>query len=149
MQICDILLRISPSESSNTTIGRQNVTPAEIAVLRHMKGPNSVIFNGNLRDVKRSSAAEGQRLQAVHGASFSDLFPGMSPTLPLFFDQVEFDTSHVPSGDPYVPAPDETPVLELLTEEPEDDETVSTEAVAPTVKPRAARKTARQRETFA
>jgi hypothetical protein len=145
MQICDILLRISPSESSNTTIIRQNVTPAEIAVLRHMKGPNCVSFNGNLREIQRGSATEGQRLQSVHGSAFTELFPGMSPTLPLFFEQVEFDISHIPNGDPYVPAPDEAPILEEAIVD-----TISPDlAVAEPVKHKASKRNAKQRETFA
>ena len=145
MQICDILLRISPSESSNTTIIRQNVTPAEIAVLRHMKGPNCASFNGNLREIQRGSATEGQRLQAVHGSAFAELFPGMSPTLPLFFEQVEFDVSRIPSGDPYVPAPDEAPILEEAIVN-----TISPDlAVAEPVKHKASKRNAKQRETFA
>jgi hypothetical protein len=145
MQLCDILLRISPSESSNTTIGRLNVTPAEIAVLRHMKGPNAVIFNGNLREVQRSSAAEGQRLQAVHGSAFAALFPGMAPSLPLTFDQVEFDTSHIPVGDPYVPAPDEAPVLESLLVDGGSEQAV---AAPKAPRPKAAKRAPKQRETF-
>ncbi|CAB4163738.1 hypothetical protein UFOVP806_45 [uncultured Caudovirales phage] len=147
MQICDILLRISPAESSNTTIGRQNVTPAEIAVLRHMKGPNAVTFNGNLREVKRSSAAEGQRLQAVHGSAFTDLFPGMSPSLPQSFDQVEFDVTHIPAGDPYVPGPDEAPILESPLSDDEPPMPSANPSTAVRTKP--GKRAAKQRETFA
>jgi hypothetical protein len=149
MQICDILLRISPSESSNTTIGRLNVTPAEVAILRHMKGPNAVTFNGNLREVHRSSAAEGQRLQAVHGSAFAELFPGMSPALPSTFDQVELGTSHVPVGDPYVPAPDEAPALEsLLVGESVDGSRLAENGLLESNVSRAKKRTPKKRETF-
>lgn len=115
MHICDIILRISSTDGALNEIPRYNVTPAEVVLLREIKGENAVRFNGNLRDVNRSNPVEINRLQGAYGATFLKLFPGRTPFLPRTFNDVDLDTSRIMELTPYVPAPDEATDTEVFT----------------------------------
>lgn len=152
MQICDIILRISPTDGALTEIPRSNVTPAEVVILRETKGDNSVRFNGNLRQVNRSNGAEINRLQSAYGTSFEKIFPGRSPFIPKDFSDVDLDTTRIMEMTPYVPSPDEAPELEEFT--PIDDAVevvpmTSVTTLVPTAKVRKTRARAiKPREDF-
>lgn len=144
MQICDVIIRISEASNATTTTVRHNVTPAEVRVLRFIKGENTVLFNGNLRSVQRSSQAEVNRLVSAHGDAFYKVFAVGAANLPLTFAEAPLDTSRIIEVDPYVPAPDEAQLLEVFTED--DIAPVTTDA--PPLVDTKKRKTSRKTEDF-
>lgn len=116
IEICDIIIRVSSEATATTTTTRSNVSPAEVAILRQAKGANSIFYNGNLRLANRQIGTEVARLQQVHGAAFTAIFPGLSPVIPTTFDQIGLDTSKPFEGEPYVPHPDEAQKIEEVEE---------------------------------
>lgn len=148
MQICDVIIRLSDSATATTNTPRRNVTPAEVQVLRHIKGDNTVFFNGNVRNVNRSAQAEANRLVAAHGGAFYKVFAIGSAALPQTFAEVGLNTSKIIETDPYVPAPDETPLLETFDEDGEPTEEIVVAANPVVVKKPSRKKAARPVEDF-
>ena len=86
MQLANILLRLAGD--TGNTVPKYDVTPSEIAVLRHIHGDEAVIDVEPTGDVKRTSRAERERLSERYGRigpngtfvsrAVDDLFPGVA-----------------------------------------------------------------------
>lgn len=98
MQLCDIQLRIAGS--LNHVVPKQDVTPAEILVLRRLHGDDAVIDIRPTRQDKRQHSFEWDRLVAMYGQNGSsstdgqsvllnDLFPGAIKKLPVSLAEIE------------------------------------------------------------
>jgi hypothetical protein len=104
MQTCTCEIMLGGNVKSTTLL--QNVTPAEVQILRRVHGPNSVIFRGERDEIKRGTAKEVERLTEKYRTSdpnlmgakipvFSTVFPGASPVLPLRFSEIGFGAAEV------------------------------------------------------
>lgn len=70
MQICDCTVRLGGSVLH--TVRKVDVTPAEIAILQHLHGEDSVVEITRKRMSKRSHALELARLDAIYYADRTD-----------------------------------------------------------------------------
>jgi hypothetical protein len=117
---CEVCL----SGSILNIVPKQNVTPAEVLVLRALHGPESVIYIKLTGSDRRPHKAEYERLASVYGHTenhegvrvFYKIFPeSYDPKLPTTFKEIGVDFSdEIPQAVPNIPdAEDE--------ELPEDD----------------------------
>lgn len=92
MEICDIMLRLAGS--NDNIVPKLDVTPAEILILRHLHGADSVFNIRPKGSDKRTHAGEWERLKGIYGRngqSTSDgstvmldsIFPGAIKQLPV------------------------------------------------------------------
>ena len=99
MQTCTVEVLLG-GNVKNTAI-LQNVTPAEVQILRQLHGLNSVQFRGERDEAKHRHSEEVERLRdkyrtsdpTIMGAKipvFDRVFPGVSPKLPIRFSEINF-----------------------------------------------------------
>jgi hypothetical protein len=94
--IVEILLN---GNIQHTTTRR--VTPAEIVVLRHIHGDDSVVLPLEIESIKRSNTDEVNRLKAIYGDDvFKAVFPGAMPKVPTDLSEVGVDTGAKPKDEP-------------------------------------------------
>ncbi|CAB4139232.1 hypothetical protein UFOVP807_12 [uncultured Caudovirales phage] len=85
--IVEILLN---GNIQHTTTRR--VTPAEIVMLRHIHGSDSVVAPVDVESIKRSNADEVSRLKSVYGDDvFKQVFPGAMPKVPSDLSEVNVE----------------------------------------------------------
>jgi len=77
---CDV----NHAGSRDMRIHKAEVTPAEIVVLRHLHGVESITGVVKTREGKVQQVVERERLRRIYGALvFAALFPGAVPRMPL------------------------------------------------------------------
>lgn len=115
MQICDADVRIG--DSNNHVVPKQDLTPAEILVLREIHGPAAVINIRPTGSENRNHQAEFERLRERYGKAgamsaegkpsvvLDRLFPGAVKQLPLRL--ADIGLGHVDRPEPAAPAPSE------------------------------------------
>ena len=93
MQICTCEVRLN--DSAAHTVPKVDVTPAEILVLQAIHGPSAVVNITPVKQDRRPSSEEWDRLKANYGrapdglmdagngALLEKLFPGAMPKLPI------------------------------------------------------------------
>lgn len=87
MQIVDAEIQLSGSIKN--TVMRTGVTPAEIVLLRHIHGHESVVNVRPRKNDKRPHEGEVDRLKARYGsAKFSEVFTGFVPKLPVYLKDI-------------------------------------------------------------
>jgi len=98
MQLSDIDLRLGGAVTS--VVPKQDVTPAEILILREIHGADSVVNIRPTRMDKRSHAQEWDRLVSRYGGNGASspsgagvvldrLFPGAIKRLPVHLAEIE------------------------------------------------------------
>jgi hypothetical protein len=94
--IVEILLN---GNIQHTTTRR--VTPAEIVVLRHIHGDDSVVAPLEIESIKRSNTDEVNRLKSVYGDDvFKAVFPGAMPKVPTDLSEVGVEIGAKPKDEP-------------------------------------------------
>lgn len=87
MQLANCHVRLGGDMANE--IFKARVTPAEVLVLRHLHGPDSVVKLQPLGMDKRAHAGELDRLKAEYSAKVvGDTFPGAYPQLPVSFKDI-------------------------------------------------------------
>lgn len=93
MQLASVIVRIE--DNVNHAVPKQNVTPAEIIVLRHIHGENAVVEIRATGSKGISHQEEFQRLKTIYGSAgamsaeqkpgvvLDQLFPGAMKKLPV------------------------------------------------------------------
>lgn len=76
--------KVNHAGDRNTQIFKEQVTPAEIVMLRAIHGADAVTGVAKTREGKVLQPAERERLAGRYGAKlFTALFPGALPRLPM------------------------------------------------------------------
>jgi hypothetical protein len=67
----------------------RRVTPAEIVLLKHIHGDDSVVAPVEIESTKRTNTDEVNRLKAIYGEEvFKAVFPGAMPKVPSELSEV-------------------------------------------------------------
>lgn len=103
MELCDIELRLAGNLQH--VVPKQDVTPAEILILREIHGPDAVVNIRPKKMDKRSHGAEWERLVARYGKNgqsagpggssvlLDNLFPGAVKRLPVSLAEINASVS--------------------------------------------------------
>ena len=79
----------------------RRVTPAEIVLLKHIHGDDSVVAPIEIESVKRSNTDEVNRLKQQYGDDvFKAVFPGAMPKVPTDLSEVGVDTGAKAKDEP-------------------------------------------------
>jgi len=79
----------------------RRVTPAEIVLLKHIHGDDSVVAPVEIESVKRSNTDEVNRLKQQYGDDvFKAVFPGAMPKVPTDLSEVGVDTGAKAKDEP-------------------------------------------------
>ena len=112
MELCKATVRLGGSVGH--TVEKVELTPPEIAVLRHIHGQDAVINILPVRVDKRGHATERARLEGIYGEKVvAELFPGAMAKLPSLLKDIGLGPS---------PTPQVAPVTLSDVEEPSEDE---------------------------
>ncbi len=109
--------RVNHAGNRDMAIDKTDVTPAEIVLLKHVHGEDSVTHVEFTREGKRDQREERKRLAELFGAKiFAKVFPGNLPRMPVTLAEAglsEDGTSEPTTYDPENEA--ETPAAPEIT----------------------------------
>lgn len=70
--------------SRDMVIYKEDMSPADIVLLKHLHGADSIVGVSPTREAKRQHVKERERLVDTYGAKvFASVFPGAVPRLPM------------------------------------------------------------------
>lgn len=97
MQRCKVIVRMGVGQGALTTVQKENVSPAEIAILTAIHGEGSVTDIQPTNQCKTPHAAERSRLSTTYGHHVLDrIFPGEFTKLPVTLADIAHLMGEVP-----------------------------------------------------